>query len=122
LSTELLWGWWLRVPGCRRAGHVVVAAVREDDPVAGAGDHRAEGGGHLDRAEIVERAALLPQPLPQDVAGLGVFRRGHAQRGAVVELGGGSDRGHTMQAKIASVTRTLIDQQNQRPPLRGFTF
>ena len=58
-------------------------------------------------AQVVERAALLAEPLPQDAARLGVLRRGHPEGGAMVELGSGTDRGHTMQAKIASVTRIL---------------
>ena len=41
---------------------MVLPADRQHDPVAGPGDHRPESGRHLNRAAIIERAALLAQP------------------------------------------------------------
>src|SRR6185503_19631573 len=85
---------WSGVAVARGVRHVEGPGMRQHDPVAAAGDHRAVGRAHLDRRALHHRAGFLAQPTPERAPARLVAGRRYAQRRAVVERRMQADRMH----------------------------
>ena len=60
--------------------------MRQHDPVATVRDNRAVGSADLDGHALGHRVRLVAEPGPELLPARLVVGRGHAERGAVIEL------------------------------------